>query len=232
MKIPKRLEKCSIVDSLCEIRFDPLMPPEIAVGMIAGILNSLFTSELEGLPVLQIPEPFRNMDEQFRFAPHYRVKIGDTVLQFSGTVIVVASPIPYVGWDSFKPEIEKIIHHLVNANIIKNVNRVARRTINFFPEDILENLNFEVKTTITLERPQYHYIDCYKIDNLMIRTTIGNQAVVNGVEGSIIDIDAYVENPSVELLSDMIEKTHFESKKVFFTLLKPSFIEMMIPVYE
>jgi uncharacterized protein (TIGR04255 family) len=232
MKIPKRVKKCSIVDSVCEIRFESSLPAEIVPGMILGALNG---SDIESLPVSQIPEAVRNINEQFKYAPLYKVKIDDLVIQFGGRVIAISSPIPYIGWDEFKPNIEKILKKAVDSGQIKKITRVARRTINFFPEDILDKTNFKVTTPIEIERKYYHYTDFYHDNDLMIRTTLTNQAFFQELQGSIIDIDAYIENNSdlnIEHLMNDIDKIHYESKKVFFYLLKQDFIDSMEPEYD
>lgn len=233
MNIPKHLRRCPIVDSICEIRFESSFPSEIVTGMIVGALGSI--TEIEGLPVLQIPEAIRNIDEQLKFAPHYKAKIGEITLQFGGGVIAISSPIPYIGWIAFKPKIEEVLDKLISNKLIKNITRVARRTVNFFPDDILEHSTFKVHTPIEQEKKQYHYTDHYcDGDNMMIRTTIANKAVYQISEGSVIDIDAFIElnnEPQLENIMEAIEKTHQESKKVFFTLLTPDFIKSMEPEY-
>ena len=238
MRIPTRLKKCSIVDSICEVRFESSFPPEIVTGMIVGALNSLNISSIEGLPVLQIPEVLRSTDEQLKFAPHYKAIVGDMVLQFGGGVITISSPIPYIGWLAFKPEIQKVLSCLFQSEskLVKKITRVARRTVNFFPMDVLNYTTVEVKTPIEYEKKQYQYVDYYKdSDNLIIRTVIANQASYQESEGSVIDIDAYIDYNSytgIEAVMEAIERTHTESKKIFFILLCSDFIESMEPEYD
>ena len=239
MRIPTRLEKCPIVDFICEVRFESSFPPAIVTGMMAGALSSLnIENNIEGLPILQIPEALRNSDEQLKFAPHYRTMLGDITLQFGGGVIAISSHIPYRGWLAFKPEIEKIFKCLFehNASFLKKITRVARRTVNFFPVDILNYTTVEVKTPIEYEKKQYQYVDYYRDgDNLIIRTVIANQASYQESDGSVIDIDAHIDcdfDTGLEFLMEAIERTHIESKKIFFTLLRPDFIESMEPKYD
>lgn len=104
--------------------------------------------------------------------------------------------------------------------------------------DILCHTTVEVKTPIAYKKEQYQYIDYYRDgDNLMVRTVIANQASYQESEGSVIDIDAHIacnSDTGFGFLMDAIEKTHTESKKVFFTLLNPEseLIKSLEPEYD
>lgn len=218
-----RLKDCNIVDSICEIRFDSAFPRGISSGAITAMLN---IEELQPLPVLQIPEQVRNFDEQFRYAPHYIGKFHDTNVQFGDNVIIISSPIPYVNWEIFKKQIEEIVNKLIESNLIKSVVRIGRRTINFYEYDILEKLDLKIEKNIDLERTEYNFIEAYKKDDITIRFIISNQAVIDGKNGSVIDIDSFIEKEIVlDSVMYSIDSIHFSGKEVFFTLLKDSFIK-------
>lgn len=225
-KIPPslHLKDCKIVDSICEIRFNSAYPRGIASGVITAMLR---ITELEPLSTLQIPEQIRNFDEQFRFAPHYKGKFEDTNVQFGDSVVVISSPMPYTNWADFRKKIEAIVNGLIQNNLITSVIRVGRRTINFYKkDDVLPNLDFEIVHKIDLERIEYHYVEAYKNNDVTVRLMISDQAVIDGENGSAIDIDSFIENEiNVENVMSSIDSIHISGKEVFFTLLKDEFIK-------
>ena len=241
MSKPKRLEKTPMVDSICEIRFDPSLPSDIVPGAMTSALTSLNISEIQRLPILDIPESARNIDPNLLHAPYYKAKIGDITFQFGARMVALSSPMPYIGWDVFQVEIRKILEKILEANIVIQVNRVAIRTVNFFEVDVLEKSKFEVNTPISYDRSHYSYTDFYKDNELVIRTTIANNASIRETsdsterKGSIIDIDAYIEQQvqaDIDVILENIEKSHSGGKEVFFSLLKDEFIETLEPVNE
>ena len=53
-QIPKKLNKCPLVDVIFEIRFNPIVPPEVVFPMIYSRISNDF-GPIESLPVSQIP---------------------------------------------------------------------------------------------------------------------------------------------------------------------------------
>jgi uncharacterized protein (TIGR04255 family) len=241
MNIPSHLKNCPIVDFTCDVRFESSFPPSIVTGMMVAALSSLNIETVEGLPILQIPEALRDSDENLKFAPHYKTILNGLTLQFGGGVIAVSAPMPYQGWATFKPEIEKIFGCLFehSAGLLTNITRIGQRTINFFEDDILQNTLYTVNSPINYEKQQYHYLDYYRDgDDLSVRIIIANQANYQTLIGSVIDVDAHIDckntssKPELCYLMGAMERSHTESKKVFFKLLKNEFIEQLGAEYD
>jgi len=237
MTIPKHLNKSPIVDSICEIRFDSSLPMDIVPGSITSALKELNISEIEKLPILQIPESVREVDSTLIYAPYYKAKIGDATLQFGARMIAVSSPMPYIGWALFLPIIESVLNEVLKTDIIGQVKRVAIRTVNFFEEDILKNLKFTVTSPILSKKTQYHYTENYGDNDFVVRTTIANNArrPVSKDEivlGSVLDLDSYIEkniNAELPLIMSHISTTHDKGKNIFFDLLNDEFLESLEP---
>jgi uncharacterized protein (TIGR04255 family) len=117
--------------------------------------------------------------------------------------------------------------------------RLGLRYINFFKLDILNHINLSI---LMGEQP-------FKSKHLSLRavlTTGQYQTVLNIINntnfskdnriqnGSIIDIDTYLENSEIEVFlnhDELIGNAHTEEKQLFFTLLKKEFIEELHPTY-
>jgi len=241
MKRPKHLQNPPIVDSICEIRFDSSLPMDIVPGVITSALKTLKISEIEKLPILQIPESVRNMDSNLLYAPYYKAKVEDFTLQFGARVISISSPMPYIGWEQFLPMIEKVLKEvLATDEVMTQIKRIAIRTVNFFEDDILDNLQFKVSTPISGKKTQYHYTDHYEDKGFIVRTTIANNAsrAIPQKEmelGSVLDIDSYTEknsNADLTLIMSNIGITHEKGKNIFFDLLNQDFLNTLGPAYD
>ena len=69
MKLPKKLNKPPIVDSIFEIRFESLYPLDIVPGLITNLLMPLNLKDIKQFPILQFPEQIRKIDANFKYAP-------------------------------------------------------------------------------------------------------------------------------------------------------------------
>ena len=51
-------------------------------------------------------------------------------------------------------------------------------------------------------------------------------------KGSVIDIDTYIENSNIKNnMKELIEEGHIAQKELFFSLLKPEFLQELNPEY-
>jgi uncharacterized protein (TIGR04255 family) len=240
MNRPLKLNKSPIVDSICDIRFESSLPLDIVSGILFSAFNSFNIKDIQRLPILEIPESMRAVDPNLLYAPYYHAKIGELTIQLGGRMIALSSPMPYIGWNAFRPQIRDIIEKIIGTGVISQVKRVAIRTVNFFEIDILENSKFSVDTPILFNNKQYHYTDHYERDGLIIKTTIANKAIrqvssTENIEGSIIDIDSYIETPigiDLDIMLSNIDKAHTEGKNIFFDLLDADFMGTLEPVYD
>jgi len=242
MTRPVRLKNTPIVESISEIRFDSNLPIDLVPGVLFAKLNSLDLTDINKLPILEIPQTMRMTDVNLLYSPYYKAKYGEITVQYGARVILISSPIPYIGWDSLRPAIEKVVEVLIDAGVASRILRVANRTIDFFDNDsdILTNSNFTTESPINLPCKQYNYTNIYQNDNLIIKTTLANQAMRNvkgsaPQKGSIMDIDSFSEVPfdvKLDLIMQHVDDVHTAGKNIFFDLLKKDFMESLGPEYE
>ena len=236
MQLPKTISPCPIRDASFEIRFTTKIPSSAVFGVFYSFLQGGSISKIENLPVLQLPEAVRSADINLKFKPHYRFLHDNFSIQVGPQVIIVSSPLPYVGWESFNRKIVEIIGYIEKSNIVNRVIRIGMRYINFLETNIFDHITL----TISGSDGQVNY------PNSVLRTQkdhggfflstlqIANTAQVNGEHGSIIDIDTFRQDDLdlfFKIKKQLIETSHREEKLLFFALLKPEFIRTLNPVY-
>jgi uncharacterized protein (TIGR04255 family) len=69
MKLPKKISPCPIVEAIIEIRFDASLPGDAIFGIIYNMLKDEYTN-LEKLPILELPDAIRTTDPNLMYSPH------------------------------------------------------------------------------------------------------------------------------------------------------------------
>jgi uncharacterized protein (TIGR04255 family) len=234
MTLPKVINPCPILDAIFEIRFTTKTHPSAVFGMMYNVLKEDF-SNVENLPILQLPEAVRTNDPNFKFKPHYKVSNNKFVTQIGPEVLTISSFPNYAGWEEFSKQIFSILDKVKNIEIIDSVERIGIRYINFFDHDIFNNI--ELKVSLGKDDIDYK--------NTIIRTEIeqdtfksslqvANNANHNKKLGSIIDIDTFTTNNLQNFFDqkeDLISEGHLKEKELFFSLLKEDFLKSFNPTY-
>ncbi len=234
MKLPKAIEPCPIVDALFEIRFIPKTHPNAVFGMVYNVLQEDFP-EVKNLPILQLPEAVRTTDPNLKFKPHYRISNQNFVTQIGPDVLTISSFPTYVGWDNFSIQIFKILDKIQEIGIIDSVIRIGIRYINFFIEDIFQNINLkisfrdnDIEYKNTIVRTELEE------GNFKSSLQVANNANYENKSGSIIDIDTSTESNLDNFFKEkevIINKGHAIEKELFFSLLKDDFLQTLNPTY-
>lgn len=129
--IPKEVKDDSIIEALCEIRFNTNELAEIVVGRLSD--HKLWRGfNKNRLPVADIPGPIRAVDETLRYQPvlelrntdgTHLVKIGSNVLSYHNVG-------KYCGWPVFEPALREAIDALFSAVSDVQVHRLGFRYVN------------------------------------------------------------------------------------------------------
>lgn len=239
-RLPSKIEACPIIDALIEIRFEPMVARSAVFGLIYNQIMDTYPGNVISLPILQISEQIRDTDPNLKFKPLYGIEGKNTVVQIGPDVFCISSRIPYIGWNDFSSQSVSIIRKITDANIIKKVLRLGHRYVNFFEGDIINNLTVNVSM-----------LNDYKIENLLIRSEVKDEKFTNIIQisnsaqykpnslakellGTMIDIDASCEYTNDLFLTQAAEElnaVHLCEKKLFFSLLKPEFLNSLNPTY-
>ena len=239
--MPSRIEKCPLIDALIEFRFEAAIAKSAVFGVIYNLIRNDYRGNVTNLPILQIPEQIREVDPNLKFKPLYRIEGDKFIIQIGYDVLSISSKMPYVGWPEFSQHSLSLINKIIQEGIIKRVSRLGHRYINFFRGDITNSLTMSFSMT-----------EKYVSENLLIRTDVRDGNFMNTLQfannanyrpnpntseivGSLIDIDTsreYSDNFFIENREQEINMAHECEKKLFFSLLKPTFLETLNPTFE
>lgn len=240
MMLPKQINPSPINQAVVEIRFNSSLPSDAVFGVVYNKLKDSYKSA-EQLPILQIPEVVRNNDPNLLYTPHYKLIKEHYAFQVGPKVISLAiTEQKYTTWESYYDEIQSVFEKIKEIDFIDNVLRVGLRYINFFADDILENINISVKIIEhEIAGEEIFVRTILPRDEYKVILQAGNQLKFeenNLVIGraSVIDIDTFIEGENIKFFEEMnsiLEKGHSIEKEIFFGLLKKDFLKSLNPEY-
>lgn len=223
-----------------EVRFVPSRPWIHFPGLFADKFGGHYPRE-ESTPIGQIPEKFREKDPALLHSPYHKM-IGDKFLiQFGPRVIsLVTKQNTYPGWGEFWPEMEKILQGVKDLKIVKEATRVGLRYTNYFHTDVFQQLTLSLgvngqeivlpETGISTVFQQGRFRHFVQINNSSVIMAANQQTQL----GSILDIDTSLETRVDDIFAgakSLFDEAHLLEKKVFFGLLKSSFVNTLKPQY-
>lgn len=217
---------CPIIDALFEIRFTSSIPSNAILGVVYSSIKESYP-HYEGLPILQIPEELRKNDATLKYCPENRFIKENFIFQIGPSVLSISSYPNYVGWESFKQEIENCLCIIKKIGLINRLERLGLRYIDAFDFPILDYSNYNLKLP-DMDTQGSNTIIKTEFSNNQINNIlrIGNNAIVmeNDKRKSVIDIDTFTicqehfidffEKPSI-----ILNQMHDSSKKLFFMVL-------------
>ena len=240
MKIPIKIDPCPIAEAIIEVRFEANVPPNAVFGILYKSFQSEF-SDFTSLPILQLPEDIRSSDPQLKYKPYYKASKGNFHIQIGPDVVSYSNSKTYAGWNVFSKKVIDMVEKFSQSEIVKSINRVGVRYINFFKDiDIYDSIKLSINLNNNpFETKQSVLRSTLQTGDFLTNLNIANKAVISGSEnkinnGSIIDIDTFIVNTNKLTLSDLptlIEKGHSEEKQLFFKLLTEDFIKSLNPQY-
>lgn len=238
MALPKKISPSPIIETVIEIIFASDMPSDAVFGLLYGKFKDKYPN-YDKLPILQVPEAVRDLDSTLRNQAHYSLYNESFKLNIGPRVVTLIQNIKegqaYVGWDTVNAEITNVVNTLKDLSIVKTIDRLGVRYINFFNDNILDNINITLNTHLTSTTTAL--IQEVPLGNFTVRLQIASNVDVikagQPKKGSVIDMDIYKTGgiPLEELISS-IQSAHEEAKKLFFGILKQEFIDTLNPSYE
>lgn len=238
MKIPTNISPCPIVDANIGILFEPNIMQDAVFGIVFKALQDRYPIVTQ-LPILQIPEEIRHSDPNFMNQPHYKLNNTTFSLLIGPRVITISNPNKYVGWNIFLKEIVSVFEKIKEVDVVKEVQRVGLRYINFFDFDVFEKISLGVniggkplKSTNAFIRAEIPVNDFTSILQITNHAEIGVEN--KKLSGSVIDIDTYTTSNLNDFFSSFVDlaiKGHEEEKKLFFELLNADYLVTLNPIY-
>lgn len=235
--LPVKLGKDPIIDAIIEIRFDAGVNPNAVFGMVYAQIQKLFPGEILSFPISQMPMEIVDRNPELRFNPSFKVDGDKSSIQIGPHVIAINSHMPYIGWEQFFELFKEVVNKVYVT--IGQIQRLGLRYINFFEQDVHEQVDVDIKIAST---------NC---NNFLLKAKVDNDddlsgvvqytpnATVNNGEGSqligaVIDIDVsknYEQGCDKDVLLEDVQRAHNSEKALFFSLLKPDLLEKLKPNY-
>ena len=242
MKLPKKITPCPIIDAIVEIRYSTSadMPSDAIFGLAYDKLHTEYP-QTTNLPAMQVPEQIRLNDPKLKFQAHHKFSNDKFSLSIGPRVLVFSCHGSYPGWHEFFPAIKNGIHLLGSIEgMIDGIDRLGVRFVNFFNEDLSENIEFEINTPkLDVKGCQFHTTLVIPDGKFKNTVQVANKAHINiGQEeksGAIVDIDTYKEVKDGSLkegILELIDEGHTLEKKIFYSLFKEKSLEKFNPTYE
>lgn len=241
MNLPKKITPCPIIEAIVEIRFSINVPTSAVFGIIYNQIKEKYI-EYEELPILELPRTILETDEKLKFQPHYKLFSDNYIIQIGYNMISISINNKYLGWTNFNNEIDYVVNILKSSGIVKKINRVGMRYIDFFEKvDIFNN----IKLKISMNDEPFESISKYfrtetKNENFNVLLQISNKAEIKTkklekISGSLIDYDIsrnIESNDFFENYSKILNDAHKILKENFFlNLLDNEFLTNLNPEY-
>jgi len=234
-KLPKKITPCHIKDAIIELRFETSMPPDAIFGVIYQEIKDDFP-KLENLPITQLPEQMRK-DINLLYKAYYKLTNKNFVFRVGPKMVSVSNIEEYAGWNNFSKKFYKCYSKIEKLKIIDKIVRLGMRYIDFYEFDIFDKVNLNINKEnqplqsndifirTLLERGRFK-------QTLQVSNNAEMQLKLGLKKGSVIDIDTYIENSNIKNnMKELIEKGHIAQKELFFSLLKPEFLQELNPEY-
>jgi len=237
--LPKKLKNDAIVEAVVELRFESQGLPEVFIGRFIDHKNWSAWTQRQ-LPAYNLPAQVRTLDPNMQFAPTIELADNEnkTLLRIGPYVVSFHRQAPYIGWEKFKPELERVTATLVEATKDVTIKRLGLRYLNALRPDlhgIAALTDLDIKITVSEEV-------IAKAANLNFTAPVGRDSsctvriatpelVVGIPAGTSVFIDVDVStNPGFttkekKAADEWIEFAHSQEKIEFFRLFTKSTID-------
>lgn len=237
--LPIRISPCPIVEAVVEFRFVGKEPWRNMPGIFTPLVREKYPNEKE-LPLGQLPEQIRLKESSFTYTPLLQYEGDEFIIRLGPRSLSVGSRAhQYPGWRKFRHELDWVWGKLANSNLVQEGERLGVRYIDFFSKDIFSLVTLDIsvanRSVSSLEQT---YTVVAPIEDSVARLLLANGVFLSQgattESGSILDLDVWrtlsSEDPFAEA-REGVEKLHNINKKVFFGLLRDSFLATLDPVY-
>lgn len=246
-KIPVRLARDTIVESLFELRFSSQSQDveDVLVGLLFGQLKDRFP-RTEQLAAAMLPREMRQANLQLRYAATHRLT-GTGIAVIAGPrVFGLSCAAPYIGWAKFKKEIESALHALDKTGLVDTVERYSLRYVNLIPcEQGGEYLrSTELKCDLgglPMNRTGFEFRaevnsgPHVSVVTIKSAIDIARPTAPVATHGLLVDIDTIRMEPDggkkVRLDALALDEVHVEEKRVYVNILTEDQIAALGPEY-
>ena len=244
--VPEKLKNDAIVEAIFEIRFSMSAVPEVLIGRVSEYAPWKNFKQIS-LPASQVPPAFRQADPNLRYQPIVRLidEQQKRAVSIGGNVISYSRGMPYIGWKSFKPELDQVIAGVFQKASPLHVERLGLRYLNALQYD-LHGIRSIADLNLTLEIANERITGSANLNFTTDGTSdtactvrIATTDFVQVQQGAMppttsvyVDVDVFTNSlgfgtTNQEFVRDWIERAHSKEKIQFFRLLTESTIESL-----
>lgn len=236
-KIPKTITPCPIKSVSLEIRFQSELNNDAIQKILFSIVREKIT-EIKHVSSVEAPGISTNLNIINRVS---LICDGPSV-SYAQKSILFESVDEYIGWDAFHAFVEFVLTRLEGKLLIKKIDRLGLRYINFFKKDqSLKNIaafdfnltHIEANFTKYQMRTEFQLPAGTIVINLAEGITLHHRETVE--KGCVLDIDvSTIKNLPNSFNSDLfraIKELHLAEGKVFFELLTDDFYNSLKKEY-
>lgn len=247
-KLPSKLAKEPLVDVIFEIRFTGRMPgSSVLPGLLFSKLASV--SNIEPLPISQLPQQVREMDRNLHFSPLSRLTWGKFAILVGDRSLGVGCMMPYPGWAAFKNAIEQVVAVVHDSALISSIDRYSIKYVDFFETNddnarALSHFNIDLRignhavraenSIIRVEIPKSPFLHAVQVmTNASVQIAPGNVK-----SGAVLDVDTLAVTAVSDVsgfmtdLPCLLDDIHLANKQMFFECLSESGLSNLEPQYE
>jgi len=238
MKLPLTITPCPIVETVFEVRFSTTTPGEAVLGMVYQVLRDQLP-KVDVLVAASLPAKMTEFDPGLTYQPHHRLKGNEMTAMVGPRVVALAWTAAYPGWPVFAERVHAALERVQSTGLIETPERYGLRYINHFAGNILSELTLDLRLCDaplegrgTSLRTQILRAGC------LCQLHVAKDMQLTGDPlrvGTIIDIDtslAQEPEKSLPSPSEFLKIAHAAEKELFFSLLKPTFLKTLAPVYD
>lgn len=245
--LPSRLKKEPLIDAVCEFRFSSsLSVSDVLPGLLMAKYPGKVTN-IERLPISNIPEPVRNGDENLKYQPLIRLTWGDFLVLVGNRTLAVACKLPYPGWSAFKASVMDLISN-IDLSLFHEIERYSMKYVDLIEGEDTRELIGRVNVSLAIGD---HNL---KAENFLVRVEIPDESRLHIVQltapattqfldgsqksGMIVDIDSISNLRTtdvrgfLESLPRRLDDMHLANKRIFFSCLTDETVEYLEPEYE
>lgn len=235
--LPKKITPCPIKEAVFELRFESSVPEDAIFGIVFNQFKDDFNNTATSLPILEIPSQIRNKDPNLMFAPHYKMDSEFFTMQVGPKVISLVNIKEYKGWEYFKERISKTFEKLQEIGVVTKINRLALRYINIFPNN---NIFKSSSVQVMLEDSPLDSTNINLVTEIKNGAISSSVRVISGaqvsmgneiIQGSVVDIDSFIQNVDSSLFIDKLNQVHEEEKRLFYKIIGPKVLKILTVEY-
>lgn len=234
MQLPSEISPNPLVLSNIEVRFNSSKTSDEFLSMM---LNS-FLKDLPKFETNKLPLEIKNIG-QFKFMAEHSISNETYKISFSNNVILFEIVSGYPLWKNYFNFISEAIEIIFNSGFIDSISRIGVRYASVLDKTETSNI---LLFSPTLEIEGYNQkFESHRSKiiindiNLLLQIFAHAKSTKNNTEisGVYIDIDASLEGQIKDggEVCRVINRLHDEEKKLFFSLLKPEYINSLNPKY-